>query len=232
MARIEQRKGRKGGGYERLFGDEDVGHLISRVQGAVISAGTELERIIRHKASPIKDFDSFLQQGTFSEGTFLATKSQLKKSNILDFSGQEPDFAVFRISNGQRRCYIVEVKDGDNFDTKKAATEHRLVHEYITQNAHLIDFEISAHICSFNQLDKQEIVIGFKEMISAQEALTGPEFCAMLEIDYEEIIEERKSDQQPNLEYLISELCKIRTARELIKQNMEIPLEEQVGLFE
>ena len=47
MALIENAKGRKDGGYVRLLGDKELGLLISRVHSAVISAGTELEKIIK-----------------------------------------------------------------------------------------------------------------------------------------------------------------------------------------
>ena len=226
MARIEGRKGRKKGGYERLFGDEDVGHLISRVQGAVISSGTELERIIKREVKPIENLDAFLEQEIMPEGVFLASKSQLKESKILDFSGSEPDFVVFRRRDGRQRCHIVELKDGDNFDTKKAAAEHRSVHEYISQNAQHLNYKMSAHICFFNSLSRDEVVKGLKGKISVEEALTGREFCAMLEIDYEMIVEERKNDQRPNFEYFVRELSRIESVRELFQHYLENPDEE------
>lgn len=43
MALIKDAEGRKDGGYTRLFGNEELGLLISKVQAAVITAGTELE---------------------------------------------------------------------------------------------------------------------------------------------------------------------------------------------
>ena len=45
MARLRDAKGRTDGksGYSRVLGDEELGNLISRVQGTVISAGTELD---------------------------------------------------------------------------------------------------------------------------------------------------------------------------------------------
>lgn len=47
MAKISNSKGRKEeetpSGYERLFGNRELGMLLSKVHSAVISAGSELE---------------------------------------------------------------------------------------------------------------------------------------------------------------------------------------------
>ena len=79
-----------------------------------------------------------------------------------------------------------------------------------------MQFTVSAHICCFNQTSKDEIVKGFKNKIPKQEALTGPDFCTLLEIDYQKIIEERKGDQRENLEYFVKVLMRIQPIRELI----------------
>ncbi|MCY4209017.1 MAG: hypothetical protein OXD29_13875 [Roseovarius sp.] len=40
--------------------------------------------------------------------------------------------------------------------------------------------------------------------------MTGREFCELLEIDYNEIVEMRKSDQNDNMNYFMEELTKIK----------------------
>lgn len=48
MAKLKDAKGKdSSGGYTRLFDDTAVGRLMSRVHGAVISAGNELEGMIQ-----------------------------------------------------------------------------------------------------------------------------------------------------------------------------------------
>ncbi len=37
------------GGYARVFGNQELGKLLSTVQGTVISAGSELERLIKEQ---------------------------------------------------------------------------------------------------------------------------------------------------------------------------------------
>ena len=97
MALVRNAKGRKvGSGYSRLFGDNRLGHLMSRVQGAVITSGTELEKLIKGKVTLIDDLDSFLQQEIMQEGIFVADKDKVKKCSTLDFAGAEPDFIILK----------------------------------------------------------------------------------------------------------------------------------------
>ena len=217
MARIKERKGHYSGGYERVFGNEELGHLISCVHGAVISSGRELEQLIGSKVEPISDLDKFLESEVMPEGVFLAVKKQIKASKTLDFAGSEPDFVIFRRREGRQHCYVVELKDGDNFDTKKAAAEGSSIHDFVGQNAPLMGFKVSSHVCCFNQDSKEAIVLGFKSKISDEEAITGQEFCDLLEIDYESILEERKADQEPNLNHFIEDLLSIESVRNLIE---------------
>lgn len=217
MARIKKRKGRYSGGYERVFGNEELGHLISCIHSAVISSGRELEQLIGSKVEPIPDLDEFLKAEVMPNGVFLAVKKQIKDSKTLDFAGSEPDFVIFRRREGRQQCYVVELKDGDNFDTKKAAAEGTSIHDFVGQNAPLMGFKVSSHVCCFNQESKEAIVLGFKSKITYDEAMTGREFCELLEIDYESILEERKADQEPNLYHFIDDLLSIESVRKLIE---------------
>ncbi|MDE2817212.1 MAG: restriction endonuclease [Chloroflexota bacterium] len=221
MARISNYKGRRAGGYERLFGDVELGILISRIQGAVIGSGTELERIIRSRVKLIDDLDRFLKLEIMPAGIFLADKRQLKACKTLDFAGSEPDFVLFRRRDGHQHCYVVELKDGDNFDTKKAAAERRSMSDFISMNAQYVPYTMSAHICCFNQDSREEIVVGLKSKITLEEAMTGREFCELLEINYGEIIEERKADQYPNLSYFVEELLRIDAVKTLIEERLD-----------
>ncbi len=226
MARIDRKqdgseRGRTGGGYERLLGNEELGLLISKVQSAVNSSGTELERLIRCKVQAIDSLDEFIKSDIMPDGIFLANKPQIKKSDSLQFSGSEPDFIIFRRRNNQQRCHIVELKDGDNFDTKKAEAERRSMHQFIGANGANLPYIISSHFCCFNQNSREAIVAGFKNKITIEEAMTGREFCDLLEIDYDLIVEARKADQDFNLTYFVNELVKIPVVYERFLQEQE-----------
>ena len=173
------------GSYGRLFGDEALGELASKVQSAVISSGSELEAMIAASVQNLPDLDAFLEQEIMPEGVLLARKRQIKQSNTLDFAGSEPDFMVFKRRGGVQACHIVELKDGHVFDTKKASAERQAMHGFIERNAQYIQYRFRAHFCAFNQDDRQAIWDGFKRRIALDEAMTGREFCELLEINYE-----------------------------------------------
>ena len=69
MALIRDAKPKEvSGGYIRIFGNEQVGSLMSRVQSAVISAGKELEKLIIEQTQQIDDIDKFVKQNLLSMG--------------------------------------------------------------------------------------------------------------------------------------------------------------------
>ena len=214
MARLRDAKPKNtSGSYERLFGNSALGELASKVQSAVISSGSELEAMIADLVPNISDLDAFLRQEIMPDGVLLARKRQIKRSNILDFSGSEPDFMVFKRRGGKQACHIVELKDGHVFDTKKASAERQAMHGFIERNAQHIQYRFRAHFCAFNQEDRQTIWYGFKRRIALDEAMTGREFCDLLEIDYDAIVEVRRLDGPDNIEFLLSELVRIDSVR-------------------
>ena len=112
MALISNAKGRKEdetpSGYERLFGNRELGMLLSKVHASVITTGSELE-------------------------LFLA--SRLKKSDDISIYDINKDKRVFKgvkdghdliidcIISKEGKIKLIEIKDGDTFDTKKVAGE-------------------------------------------------------------------------------------------------------------
>ena len=136
-------------------------------------------------------------------------KKMIKESSTLDFAGAEPDFLIFKRREGSQACHLVELKDGDAFDTKKAASEHNSMHSFISKNAQHLQYVVRAHFCCFNQDNKNAIHEGFKKKISIEEAMTGKDFCNLLEIDYDEIVNDRKKEGPENLRYFLTELVKI-----------------------
>jgi len=206
------------GGYDRLFGLPALGLLMSKVQSTVISSGSELERLIKSRVQSVDALDGFLHQDVMPDGVFLATKRQIKNSKTPKYKGAEPDFMVFKRREGRQRCHIIELKDGHVFDTKKAEAEHTAIHRFIERNAMHLPFMISTHFCAFNQDDKMVIYDGFKRKIDLAEAMTGREFCELLEIDYDEIVETRSADRPANVRYFVSELLRIPQIRDLVEE--------------
>ena len=219
MARIADAKGRSDGNsaYVRLLGDQALGQLISRVQAAVISSGSELERMIRERVAQVEDLDEFLLADRMPDGIFLAHKRQLKLSTQLQTAGTEPDFVIFKRRNNEQRCHVIELKDGDSFDTKKAAGEWDALRSYVAENGQFIPFVMEIHVVAFNQEDRQAIYEGFKRKVPIGGCMTGREFCDLLEIDYNAIIIERRQDATANFDYFLSELLKIDRVEEYLR---------------
>ena len=211
MARLRDAKPKNtSGSYERIFGNPELGALASKIQSAVITSGSELEAMIVAAVPNIPDLDPFLEQEIMPEGVFLATKRQIKKSGTLDFAGSEPDFMVFKRRKKIQACHIVELKDGHVFDTKKAGAERTAMHRFIERNAQHIQYRFESHFVAFNQDDRTAIWEGFKKRIALSEAMTGRQFCQLLEIDYDAIVQARLVDCADNVEFFLSELTKIK----------------------
>src|SRR5690349_17394365 len=103
--KIEKTKpGRKDGGYTRLFGNIELGALISRIQSASISSGIELEKLILEKSNlflvkSVEEMESLLLNGEkFGNKTYLIPKKLVKKSEIFK-SEHEPDFLLLKKDN-------------------------------------------------------------------------------------------------------------------------------------
>ena len=219
MARFKEAKGRKkGSGYARLFGNDELGALISRVHATVIKSGTELEQVIKDRVQLIANLDEFLKQEIMKDGVQVADKREVKRCVTLDFAGAEPDFLVFKRRSNTQACHVVELKDGDAFDTKKSAAEYQSMHTFLSQNARHMRYTVQAHFCCFNQDNKHAIFNGFKRRISLKEAMTGQEFCDLLELDYDEIVQARKEYGPENMREFLSELAKIEPVRKILNR--------------
>ena len=226
MARIRDAKVKEtSGGYRRLFGIPALGDLISSVQSTVISSGNELERIVLAQVEQIENLDEFLKLEIMPDGVQVATKTQIKKCKSLkftsaepDFPSAEPDFIIFKRRKGEQCCHVVELKDGHLFDTKKASAEQRAIHSFIERTAQHLRYCMSAHFCCFNQDSRDAIVTGFKNKITHEEAMTGQEFCGLLEIDYNTIVSDRQRAQPENVQYFLQELVGIDQVRAILQK--------------
>ncbi len=219
--------GRKDGSYSRLLGNKELGALISRTHSASISSGLELENLILNKSKlflvkTVEEMESlFSDTKTFNKKTYLISKKLIRKSKFK--CKQEPDFLILKTST--KTLYITELKDGDSFDTKKSAGEIENLREFKNFISGQVAYKTLIIICCFNQRDKQKIIKGFKNKIEISEAFTGPEFCKLIGINYDSIIEERKTiDQRENINFFLNELLKINDCRKIILKILKTQL--------
>jgi len=214
------KKGREDGGYTRLFGNELLGSLISRVHSASISSGHELEKLILEKSKSFliqtsEEMERIISnEEKFEKITYLIPKKVVKNSRFK--LNHESDYLILKKET--KTLYIVELKDGDAFDTKKSVGEIESLRNFKNHISENVPYKTLMIICSFNQTNKEKIIQGFKNKIKFEEAYTGKEFCKLIDIDYEEILKERKNkDQKENLKFFCTELLKINECRKIIE---------------
>lgn len=200
------------GGYERVLGNKALAKIVQKIQSTVISNGNELEKIIQEMATTlIDDLDVFIDSCKHKQaknGTYLCPKKVAKKSNY-GVKNKEPDLIIFSLSEGEDICYVIELKDGHVFDTKKVHGEKENLDIYVKSIASEIPFLAQSYICCFNMLDKEQILIGMKHEFDENEVMTGKELCDILGIDYELIINKRKEDTKENFKYCVDEICSL-----------------------
>lgn len=131
--------------------------------------------------------------------------------------GIEPDMIIFIVSD-YRLCKIIELKDGDTFDTKKVKGEKTNLVTFSEKFGAKIPFSTDYYVCCFNQNNKEIIREGMKNEFDLEHIMTGRELCQLLNIDYQEIINIRKNDMEENFNYFIEELLKIPEVLEKINQ--------------
>jgi hypothetical protein len=165
------------------------------------------------------------------EGVFVAPKKILKKSKLINYAGVEPDFVVFERRGKRHHCYLIELKDGDTFDTKKAAGERESLHRFMIAISPHIQFSTSIHFCCFHRETRAQIVHGFKRKITASEAMTGREFCDLLGIDYDAMITKRMEHQKRNFDCFMNTLLEIPAVLHALEARMggTIDWEEDQG---
>ncbi len=211
------------GSYERLFGNKELGDLITKIHSTSIANGNELEKMIKKRAGEIviHNLDNFFENDQIigdMDATYLIPKEVTKKSKHIDFPKHEPDFLIIKIKSYKKHCHIIELKDGHVFDTKKVHGEKEALQKFQRYVSTKIQYSTSIHICCFNKIDKQEIITGMKGTFSIDEIMTGKEFCDLLFIDYSEIIEKRRQDAKDNYNYFLEQLIKIDNVRKKIKK--------------
>lgn len=217
------------GGFERLVGHKEMAEIFTKAQSTIITNGTELEKLISNRANLVKDMDKFIEMsanGLLESGSYLCTKKVLKVSKYK-LDKHEPDFIAFTIDNENDICLVIELKDGDAFDTKKSFAEKEMLKLFVEHFAPKIPIPTKYYVCCFNQLDKEKIVAGFKDVFSIDEVMTGKEFCDILGINYENIIAIRKADASDNFQYVIEKMIEIKEMRQAVLKQERLHISKE-----
>lgn len=207
MRIAESYPGRKDGSYTLLFGDERLGSLISAVHATAIKTGNELEKLV-HDRVKLVDADNLQQffDRTLPQGIYVVPKHVLMTDRRLRFDGC-PDMLC--INTKDNTCTVIELKLGDNFDTKKASGEVNSLRKYAKKLDLVVAYRVSYAVCMFNAGDTETVIAGFKGRISEKEALTGRQFCELLGISYDDIVFHLRSEQKENVDFLVNKIKEI-----------------------
>ena len=139
----------------------------------------------------------------------------IRESKPLESGGIAPDFLVFRCWDSSQECYVTELKDGHEFGVKSSIMEESNLRKFSEANKEqLHSWAVHWKIVGFNAQTKDEIIEGFKRKIDDTVAMTGAEFCELLELDYELIQSQRALDRKGNLQEFIEEIGEIDVVRE------------------
>ena len=211
-----------GGAYARCFEDLELSSLLSRIQALIIKNGYALERMIIDLITDIliEDLGKFLSVQIMKKGIRVAEKKVIKEWNKIQGHSIEPDFIIFERVESAQKCYIVELKDGYEFDTKSSAKEHTNLNTFLSKNAMALqNFQSYCKICGFNTSSREEIKTGFKNKIALSQAMTGTELCNILNLNYDEIRKARAYDKKENFHQFMTSLTNIDSVKTWIDDN-------------
>ncbi|MCJ7533240.1 MAG: hypothetical protein MUO64_19745 [Anaerolineales bacterium] len=131
-------------------------------------------------------------------------------------SGSTIDVAVFDHPNCN--VSVIELKDGDTFDTKKSSGELDSMTKFADWISSKTGYSATFYFCSFNQDGKEAIVRGAKGRFDVSHVMTGRELCTILGIDYDVLRKKRQSQQSENLRYFLSDLLIFSEVRQIIRE--------------
>lgn len=218
MPKIADSKGRsdENSGYARLFGNQQLGQLMSRIQATVIRTGNELEHILEQETPD--ELKANLEDVLAGQNTYstIQVVYQAKMPPQGKHRGEKADIVFF--DHSHKNAMVIELKDGDTFDTKKSSGELESMTTFSNWITSTFKYETNFYFCSFNQDDKNAIAAGAKGRFDVSHAMTGRELCEKLTIDYDKIRTNRQKEQPENLRYFIMEFLKINEVRNIIDE--------------
>jgi hypothetical protein len=203
MALLATRRGRKdlqNSGYFRLFAEipDDpmamaLAKIFSKVQSGVIGNGNLLDNVVIP--------DPAFNKNNVTRGGDASTCGHFSKVKI---GRTEIDYVT--VTDAAITLY--EIKDGDNFDTKKSRGEvDTLVKMQTYFQTRDPSKDVKYHIVFWNADDKS--TISFKTQVPDGVIINGREFCQQINVDYDEINRGRKSAALQNKAWVLEQFSKI-----------------------
>ena len=189
-------------GYLRMLGHRPSARFIQKAHSCCIRNGNELEDLIYEFSKMPKNTRVKYEQRTFYKQKHgLIVKCRIGKENFHSEKGINPDVVVFK----DDIVYVCEIKDGQNFDTKKSTGEidKLLVATQFLEKNDPFKRKHIPKIVLWNCDNLGESSFKDKRAKEKDMLITGKQFASLTEIDYDGLNDRRKrQDQKANRKYV------------------------------
>ena len=208
MARIKQADGNLHSNYNLLFGNQDLGYLISQVHSATISMGTQLGAMV----SAVIPEERITTLENIQEGLQVHDLEVVPRPVKKRFT----DYAVFKHSEGL--VYAIKFVLAKQYDQLKGR-EIRIRNEEVLAQ---VVSETGYHqgrsiICGFLASTIDEVIQCMLDPdLDESDVWTGRDFCRFLDIDYEEAMAHISRDQEANCQYFFDAVAGIRMGMSIV----------------
>jgi hypothetical protein len=207
---IEDRKPKgdtKDSGYYRLLGHEPLANLIRKAQSCVIGNGNELEnKVLQYSSASNKFNKQHLDEFNLDTSSAFIVQMKVPTPN----SSQKKNVAVDCVAITNEEIFLIELKDGSNFDTKKSAGEVASLNKAcsIVSSRDPRNRKCTPKIVFWNAQSLKEV--SFKVKGADDMLMLGQEFCSTFGVDFNKINSERKQDAERNLQYFVEQLKQMK----------------------
>jgi len=201
-------------GYYRLSGNKAIATLLRNCHATVIKNGNQLEDLVYECVTLAKTKKHAFTGVEYPDANSIMVVSQfeIKKEAISLDKGVNVDYVYFH----KDKVFVCEIKDGDNFDTKKSSGEvDKLLIAAAAlevKDPHKREYIPKIVLWNCKDLSKSS----FKDKRGRGMLITGREFAQMINVDYEALNAKRKAEAPANTKYIIAEMKKITEAYETI----------------
>jgi len=192
-------------GYYRVCGDIDIARALKAAQATVIRNGNELENLIFDISTHHAKKNKGKYDGSLLPDDRLFVKYRINKKYLSGNKGSEIDIVMFT----PKTIYVCELKDGDNFDTKKSSGEVDkldLLCGFFKEKDHL-SRAVTPLVVLWNCNDLKQS--SFKDARARSWLMRGRDFAPLINVDYDGLNLIRKEDQVENNKYIFNLLKKI-----------------------
>tara|TARA_Y100000114_G_scaffold87201_1_gene80659 strand:+ start:206 stop:871 length:666 start_codon:yes stop_codon:yes gene_type:complete len=197
-------------GYARLFANrhDKLARFCRSVHAAVIKSGNDLENLVFDFCNIKNKFKNHTFNGQFmNDVDAFVLKYKINKTNFSNGKGADVDAVIFK----KDKILVCELKDGENFDTKKSAGEVdklQAVCAFLKQKDSL-NRKVEPVIVLWNCNDLS--TASFKDKRGQAMLKTGSDFAKIVSIDYNSLNAVRDEKNRKNLSYAMRMLEEIRS---------------------